>query len=74
MIRSFSPSEVNIMLSLPGSKTAVANKIAYLARCKSNFAKIVTLVRRAFQLQRGKHMRHGSNTSRLAPNIQHFIY
>jgi hypothetical protein len=32
------------MLSLPGSKTAVGNKIASLPSCKSNFAKIVTLV------------------------------
>jgi hypothetical protein len=44
MIRSFSPSEVNIMLSLPASKTAVGNKLASLPSCKSNFAKIVTLV------------------------------
>jgi hypothetical protein len=44
MIRSFSPSEVSIMLSLPGSRTAVGNKIASLPSCKSNFARIVTLV------------------------------
>jgi hypothetical protein len=44
MIKSFSPNEVKIMLSLPGSKTAVGNKITSLASCKSNFARIVTLV------------------------------
>jgi hypothetical protein len=44
MIRSFSPSEVNIMLKLPGSRTAVGNKITSLRSCESNFGKIVALV------------------------------
>jgi len=44
MIKSFSPSEVNIMLSLPGTKTSVGNRIASLPSCKANFAKLVTLI------------------------------
>lgn len=44
MIKSFSPSEVSIMLALPGSKTAVGNKIASLRSCKANFAELVTLI------------------------------
>jgi hypothetical protein len=44
MIRSFSPNEVRIMLSLPKSKTIVGKRIASDTSCKEQFARLVSLL------------------------------
>jgi hypothetical protein len=44
MIRSFSPNEVRIKLSLPGSSTVVGRRIDTNPSCKQNFAHLVTLI------------------------------
>lgn len=44
MIKDFSPREVQVMLNLPETKTLVANRIVYAARCKAKFKELVKLI------------------------------
>ncbi len=46
MVRGFTPKEVDIMLTLPGSKTIVGNRIRSYPRCKTMFSEIVGLIDR----------------------------
>ena len=45
VIQGFSPKEIEIMLSLPDSKTVVDNRIRYAPRCKTKFKQIVGLLK-----------------------------
>ncbi|MEN6432884.1 MAG: hypothetical protein ABFD06_08425 [Smithella sp.] len=44
MIKSFTPSEIVIMLQLPESRTVVGTRINTYTRCKNSFAQVVSLV------------------------------
>ena len=44
MVKSFSPNEVGLMLSLPDSATIVGNRIGGIARCRKGFGYLVTMV------------------------------
>lgn len=44
MIKSFTPSEIVIMLQLPESRTVVGTRINTYARCKNSFSQVVSLV------------------------------
>jgi hypothetical protein len=44
MIKGFSPSEVEIMLSLPTTKTIVGERIKHYSNCKARFKNLVELI------------------------------
>ena len=44
MIKSFSPSEVEIMLSLPGKKGVLAERLRTHASCRTRFKALVQLI------------------------------
>jgi hypothetical protein len=44
MIRSFTPSEVVVMLQLPESRTVVGTRINTYTRCRNSFSQVVSLV------------------------------
>jgi len=44
MIKGFSPAEIGFMLSLPTSKTIVANRIKTYSSCEKRYRKLVGLI------------------------------
>ncbi len=44
MIRSFSPSEVELMLSLPAKKCVLAERLKVHADCRTRFKSLVQLI------------------------------
>jgi hypothetical protein len=47
MIKDFSPKEIQVMLTLPSTKTLVAMRIASYGRCKEKFKELVSLIQPA---------------------------
>lgn len=45
IIRGLSPKEIDVLLSLPSSKTLVGQRIKYASRCRDKFAQIVRLLK-----------------------------
>lgn len=44
MVKAFSPAEISLMLTLPGSSSIVGNRISAYQKCKSRFSQLVGLL------------------------------